>query len=257
MIPKTLHYCWFGNKRKPKLVKDCITSWKTILADYELIEWNESNSDLSHPFVREAYVKKKWAFVADFVRLDIIYKFGGIYLDTDMLVIKNLSELLKADCFFGAEDSEFISCGIIGAKKNFQFIKDCKSRYDSISFDSNFGKITIPRLITAKFKSLYSSNFIFDKIIFIYNITIYPPEYFYPISFLNKNDISNFKDFLFPESYAVHLWSSSWIEYSEFYYLENRNYIKGFLIIIKCIIKKKRIEFNYLKKIASSLYKSI
>ena len=72
MIPKVIHYCWFGNKKKSKLIRDCILSWKYYLPDYEIIEWNERNSDLSIPFVKEAYKLKKWAFVADYIRLKVV-----------------------------------------------------------------------------------------------------------------------------------------------------------------------------------------
>ena len=89
MIPKVVQYCWFGGKKKTKLIKDCIKSWKRYLPDYKIIEWNEKNSDLAHPFVIEAYKLKKWAFVSDYIRLKVLYDFGGIYLDTDMMVLKS------------------------------------------------------------------------------------------------------------------------------------------------------------------------
>ena len=86
MIPKIIHYCWFGGSTKPKLVKDCILSWKIFFPNYEIIEWNEKNSDLNEPFVKAAYNLKKWAFVSDYVRLTKVYEYGGLYLDTDMLI---------------------------------------------------------------------------------------------------------------------------------------------------------------------------
>lgn len=116
-IPKLIHYCWFGNKKKPQLVEDCISSWKKYLPDYEIIEWNEKNTDLKHTFLKKTYKLKKWAFVADFVRLKVLYEFGGIYLDTDMLMLKSLDSFLDDKCFFGAENETFISAGIIGVIK--------------------------------------------------------------------------------------------------------------------------------------------
>src|SRR5690554_2001513 len=103
-IPKTIHYCWFGNKKKPKIVEECIVSWHKVLSDYEIKEWNETNVDLNGTFVKFTYSKKKWAFVSDYVRLSVLYNHGGIYLDTDMLFLKPLDSFLENDLFFGAEE---------------------------------------------------------------------------------------------------------------------------------------------------------
>ena len=96
MIPKKIHYCWFGGAPKSKLAKKCIKSWKRKCPDYEIIEWNESNYDVTKiPFMKEAYDAKKWGFVPDYARLDIIYNNGGIYLDTDVEIVKSLDDLLS------------------------------------------------------------------------------------------------------------------------------------------------------------------
>ena len=99
MLPKVIHYCWFGGAKKPKLVRDCIKSWRNHLTDYEIIEWNESNCDLSHPFLNKCFELKKWAFVSDYIRLKVLYENGGIYLDTDMIVIKTFDNLLLKKLF--------------------------------------------------------------------------------------------------------------------------------------------------------------
>ena len=96
-MKKYIHYCWFGDKPLPKLAKKCIESWKKYLPDYELKEWNESNSNVEEcPFIKEAYENKKWAFVADYVRTKAMYEYGGIYFDTDMEIIKPIDELLDS-----------------------------------------------------------------------------------------------------------------------------------------------------------------
>ncbi|MFV0175489.1 glycosyltransferase [Empedobacter falsenii] len=103
MIPKIIHYCWFGNNPKPKIVEYCITSWKKYLPDYEIIEWNEDNFDVTHnDFVKTAYQNKKWAFVSDFARAKALYEHGGFYLDTDMEVKNTLNDFLhhRAVCGF-------------------------------------------------------------------------------------------------------------------------------------------------------------
>lgn len=102
LIPKKIHYCWFGKKEKPELVKTCIESWKIKLSEYEIIEWNEDNFDInSNIFVKEAYECGKYAFVSDYVRVYVLYKYGGIYLDTDVEVCREFSEeILRNDSFW-------------------------------------------------------------------------------------------------------------------------------------------------------------
>lgn len=103
MIPKKIHYCWFGNNPKPKIVETCIASWEKYLPDYEIIEWNESNFDVNqNDFVKTAYQNKKWAFVSDFARAKALYENGGFYLDTDMEVKNTLNDFLhhRAVCGF-------------------------------------------------------------------------------------------------------------------------------------------------------------
>ena len=93
MIPKIIHYCWFGKNKKPKLVRDCIKSWKSLHPDYEIIEWNEKTFPIDNEFLQYMYKNKKWAFVSDYARLKILYEYGGYYLDTDMILVKRLDSL--------------------------------------------------------------------------------------------------------------------------------------------------------------------
>lgn len=259
MIPKVIHYCWFGGKRKPKLIKDCILSWKLNLPDYEIKEWNEGNSDLASSFVKEAYKLKKWAFVSDFIRLKVLYENGGIYLDTDMMVLKSFDKLLLNQCFLGAENFNFISCGIIGAVKNNKFILECLLKYNFIEIDNeiNWELITIPRIVTDVFKIDNNFYLPFDKIIEKKGVVIYPYSYFYPLSYENKNDIVNYKKYLITDSLAVHLWSSSWIEHSEFHYLKKGNYFLGLKKIVYKVFIQKKISVLYLKQIALAVKESI
>lgn len=258
MIPKIIHYCWFGKGKKSKLILDCLASWKDILSDYEIIEWNESNTNLSHHFIKDAYSKKEWAFVSDYIRLEKLYEYGGVYLDTDMLMLKNINKFLKNECFFGAENTDSISAGIIGAKPKNNFIKNILLYYNSLKFNFKDTKShTIPFIITKIFREKNNFNSRFESIIEINNIKIYPIDYFYPISYHDRRDIINFKNYITKNTCAVHLWNSSWIEQSEFDYLRQRKYKKGFRKIIKNISKKENVNYKYFRKILSCLKESL
>ena len=131
-IPKVIHYCWFGNNPKNKLIRSCMDSWKATCPDYEIIEWNESNIDIASlpRYPRKAHEDKKWAFVSDYVRFLVLYESGGIYLDTDMLLVKSLDPLLDNSCFFGYESKNKINGAIIGAERNNEFIEKVIAKYD-------------------------------------------------------------------------------------------------------------------------------
>ena len=257
-IPKVIHYCWFGGKAKPKLVRDCIKSWKKYLPDYEIIEWNEKNTDLNHPFVKHAYESQKWAFVSDYVRLKVLYEKGGIYLDTDMMLLKSLNDFLSNECFFGAEEKNIISCGVIGTTKHNYFIEKCLTSYENINFKSKilWDDFVITLKITNIFRLEYDFYEDFKKLISFNNITIYPPNVFYPFPFKNKDDITNYKNYICDDSYAVHLWIGSWKVYNEFNFLRSGEYVKGF----KTIYHKFTLEnlnFKYFRKILSSIKESL
>lgn len=208
MKNKYIHYCWFGGNPLPKLAKKCIESWKKYLPDYEIIEWNESNVDLNAcPFIKEAYENKKWAFVADYARTVAIYKMGGIYFDTDMLVTKPIDFLLDKETFLGLEDSYMVNSAVWGASKpKTYFAKKMLDFYQSQEhFDlNNMFKMSIPRIMTRILNTMgfdHTSNEIQEL---SHGITIYPREYFYPLSF-------NFKNNVFTENTCmIHYFDASW-----------------------------------------------
>lgn len=138
MIPKTIHYCWFGRGEKPEDIKNCIQSWKKYLSDWEMIEWNEDNYDINaHQYTKEAYEAKKWAFVSDLARLDILYQYGGVYLDVDVEFIKPLpSECLEYEGFCGFEHTATIAPGLIfGVEKENTLIKEVLDSYEGEHFE--------------------------------------------------------------------------------------------------------------------------
>lgn len=207
-MKKYVHYCWFGKNPLPKLAKKCIKSWEKYLPDYEIIEWNESNVDLNAcPFIKEAYENKKWAFVADYARTVALYNMGGIYFDTDMLVTKPIDFLLDKETFLGMEDSFLVNSAVWGTSKpKSYFAKEMLEFYESQDgFDvNNMFKYSIPRIMTKllyKYGFDHTSN---DIQHLDHNITIYPREYFYPLSF-------DFKDNLFTENTCmIHYFDASW-----------------------------------------------
>ena len=112
LIPKKFHYFWFGNGEKPDSVLKCIESWKKYCPDFEIIEWNENNYDIhKHPFMEKAYQEKKWAFVSDYARLDVLYEHGGIYLDTDVEILKDFSPLCVNQAYIGFERPDLVNDG--------------------------------------------------------------------------------------------------------------------------------------------------
>ena len=135
MIPKKIHYIWFGKGEKNERVKHCIESWKKYLPDYEIIEWNEDNFDINYnDFTKNAYESKKWAFVSDVARLWVLYNEGGIYMDTDVEVYKPLDEFLNNEGFTGFEDVHYPVTATLGAVKGNPVIKLMLDYYNCIDF---------------------------------------------------------------------------------------------------------------------------
>ena len=153
MIPKKIHYCWFGRNPLPESAKKCIASWRKFLPDYEIIEWNEDNFDVnSIPYTAQAYSVGKYAFVSDYARFKILYEHGGLYFDTDVEVIRPMDDIIDAGPFMGFEiDAADPSVGVnpglgLGALPRMDFFKTILSKYGSFSFlksDGSFNETTI------------------------------------------------------------------------------------------------------------------
>lgn len=152
MIPKKIHYCWFGSSEKPKLAQKCIASWKKHCPDYEIIEWNEDNFNLDYNgFTRYCYDNKKWAFLSDFARLVVVAEHGGLYFDTDVELLKSPGELLTYEAFYGFENDRNIATGLgFGAEANHPTILSMKAKYEEINPtpDGSYPMIVCPALNT-------------------------------------------------------------------------------------------------------------
>lgn len=183
MIPKVIHYCWFGRNSKPKLAEKCIKSWKKYCPDYQIIEWNEDNFDInSNVFVKEAYEAKKWAFVTDYVRLWAIYTMGGVYMDTDVEVVRNIDEFLKHEAYSGFESLSYVPTGIMAGVKANPVYADFLRYYNGRHFiqaDGSFDTETNTKIITGimKEKGLRCDN----TYQVIDGFAFYPSDYFCPL----------------------------------------------------------------------------
>lgn len=155
-IPKKVHYVWVGGKDKPKNIKKCMKTWGKYLEDYEIIEWNESNFDIeSHPFVKEAYKAKKWAYVSDYIRAYVIYNEGGIYLDTDVILLDNFDKFLNHQAFVGFENFDHPFTAVFGAEKRHPLLKTILNYYDNLNtynFDFNSNNtISVSKILIEDF----------------------------------------------------------------------------------------------------------
>lgn len=139
MIPKIIHYCWFGRGEKPRLAQKCIASWKKHCPDYEIVEWNEDNFDLDYNgYTRYCYDNKKWAFLSDFVRLVVIAEHGGLYFDTDVELLRSPDEFLQYGAFYGFENNDYVNTGEgFGAEAGHPTVAAMKLQYEEIKPCSN------------------------------------------------------------------------------------------------------------------------
>ncbi len=205
MIPKTIHYCWFGNSKKSRLIKKCIKSWKQFCPDYEIIEWNETNFDIEIcPYVKEAYKQKKWAYVSDYVRFYVLNKYGGVYLDTDVEIIKSIDGLRKKGSFAGFSSDKIVGTGLIlCCEKDNWLCKEVIDSYKNQHFinDDPSKILAIGRRVTAILEEhglkLNGNKQNID------GITIYPKYFFNP----TDGDIRTKPD---ERAYSIHHFAATW-----------------------------------------------
>jgi len=208
MIPKVIHYCWFGRGQMPSLAVKCMESWKKFLPDYELKLWNEDSFDInSVPYVKEAYEARKFAFVTDYVRLYALYNFGGIYMDTDVEVLKSLDNLLNLPAFSGYESNKFSSfpTGIMASEKAGIWAKEQLAYYEGIHFikpDGSFDMTTNTQTIS---RIMCENGFVLNGEYQVYkkNMHAFPKDYFCP-----KTSTRVLK--LTENSYCIHHFAGSW-----------------------------------------------
>lgn len=211
-IPKIIHYCWFGGKEKPDIVIKCIHSWRVILPDYEIIEWNEKNFNTNcNKYVSEAYESKKFAFVSDYVRVHALFEIGGIYLDTDVEIFKSFNDLLHHDSFWGFEQENFIATSTIGSVKGNQLIKLFLDSYKDKEFireDGSQNQLTNVAIVTDLLKNKgLKTNGEYQEIDGM--------GVFYPQTYFSPYDYINCRKFITENTYAMHYFYKSWLPYKE------------------------------------------
>lgn len=209
MIPKIIHYCWFGGNPLPELAQKCIESWKVYLPDYKIKEWNESNFDLNCcTYVKEAYEAKKWAFVSDYARFWILYTYGGLYFDTDVEVIKDMSDIIKNGAFMGCERSDKCNSGLgLGAEPGLGLYKEILENYHRSHFLNNDGSNNYETVVDRITNILKEHGFEdCNTIQKIADIMIYPSEYFCPMEYeTGKLNVTE-------NSYTIHWYDASWLD---------------------------------------------
>lgn len=218
MIPNVIHYCWFGNGIKPELVNKCIQSWKIFCPNYDIVEWNESNFDVnSCTFVKEAYKAKKWAFVSDYARLKILYENGGLYLDTDIEIIKPLDDIIKKGGYMGVEEID-LDTGLIRVNPGLGFacekgnfiISKIMECYEKSRFVQDDGKCYFKTIVDYATDELINQGLKCDSSIQeIGSLCIYPKDFFNPATaYSGKICITD-------NTYSIHHYMASWVDKSK------------------------------------------
>lgn len=206
MIPKKIHFCWFSGEEYPENIKKCLASWRKKLPDYEIVCWTRKNFDFEkNAFAVEALKAKKWAFVSDYVRLSVLYEFGGIYLDSDVEVIKPFDDsLLRNPAFLGLESNGVITAWLIGAEAKNPLIKDFleyyKDRHFCVNGRYDMTPNTVPLSNICKKYGLSNDNAIQDLSI----AKIYPEDYFCAKSVVDG------KIRITPNTYTIHHFDGGW-----------------------------------------------
>ena len=208
MIPKLIHYCWYGRGEKPELAQKCIDSWKKYCPDYQIIEWNEDNTDIAScpKFVREAMNKKIYAFVSDYVRYEVVYEHGGIYLDTDVELLKSLDPFLQNSAYFGFCKKTIVSSGVgFGAEKGLSFLRELMEIYENeelvkdgaICFETNTNRekaVFLRHGLISNGETQTLDN----------GVRIYAEEYFSPYDYRTNKFVKT------EQTVSIHWWNTSW-----------------------------------------------
>lgn len=235
MIPKIIHFCWLSGDPYPPKIQRCLDSWKKHLPDYEVMLWDCNRFDLkSSPWVEQAFTAKKYAFAADYIRMYALYNYGGIYMDSDVEVLKSFDEFLELPYFVSAENAGTIEAAIIGAEKGCDWIKACLDYYQDREFIKKDGQMDIrmlPEIMDETIQKLKpicvlpSGSSIADlkKKEMHEKVYVLPCEYFSPKIFDSREVV------ITHHTYAIHHYQNSWFSHKAYIYYRTRTlFIKIF-----------------------------
>ena len=233
MIPKIIHLCWLSGDTYPPKIAKCLESWKKYLSDYEVMLWDTNQFDLSSSiWVRQAFEKKKYAFAADYIRFYALYHHGGIYLDSDVEVLRSFDDLLDLPYFMGAEKAQTPEAAIIGAEKGCDWIKACLDYYHNRPFINEDGSLnikTVPDIMIRQIEqikpvrvlsledSLNIRSLDMQKEVLVFNDAFFSPKVF------DSREVE-----LTPYTYAIHHYQNSWFSPKAKAYYRGRAYLVKF-----------------------------
>lgn len=244
MIPKKIHFFWFSQDPYPVNIQECIKSWKKEMPEYEIIKWDLTNTIIEGSFAQKAFHEQQWAFLSDYARLRILYEHGGIYLDTDMLIVKSFDDLLDVQAFWGRARNGMVEPVVIGAVKHHPTIKMCLDLYLNNEISSGYKEI--PLVIRSVFNDLG-----FDEenkaTQHVGNNTIYGFDHFCPMPFEEADSLSPMT-FKTDNTYAIHLWNAAW--FNPFRFFWNGRNKKGWQVVRKMILKNPFQGIDFYKNVA-------
>lgn len=237
MIPKIIHFCWLSEEAYPEKIEKCIRSWNEVMPEYKIVLWNRSKINLGiTKWTLQAYKSRKYAFASDFIRFYALYHYGGIYLDSDVEVIKSFDDLLDRQFFFGYEYTGVPEAAVVGAEKGLLWCKKCMDWYyqhEFINHDNSMNMIIAPLVMKWGFETTYNYELIDrEKIQKIGQGVIFPNEYFSPKN-IYTGEIETTKN-----TYTIHHFNSAWLKKGRIVRIKRNLHIG----IIKVIGKKN---YNY------------
>ena len=245
MIPKVIHYCWFGRNSLPESAHKCIASWREFFPDYEIKEWNEDNFNVNIiPYTQQAYEAKKYAFVSDYARFWILYHYGGLYFDTDVEVIKPFDDIIKRGAFMGIEKSAFlegkpmVAPGLgLGVECGHPFYKKMLDKYKRLEYIKADGSYDDATIVTYTTQELYAHGMnASGEMQDVDGLWIYPADYFCPMD--STTGITSLTD----RTVSIHHYDCSWMDHHSLGYRLHQ--IKN--MFFRIIGQKNALQINHL-----------
>lgn len=236
MIPKIIHFCWYGTNPKPAIVLKCINTWKSLHPDYEIIEWNEYNSP-KHEIITSNLKKKIWAYASDYTRLYALYNFGGFYLDTDFYLIKSLENLRTNKCILAFESPEWVTNGFAASAIGHEFFNKCLKEIEQVGHTKQKPYIA-PHLTTNILKTYQNPIVYKDQNIGDIRILLAPSFYHYSYWEVRNNSLDRLIDRCPSSSYGIHLYMHSWKDSSI-----NYNKFQRLTLLCATLLQKFKLTF--------------